>query len=155
MSEHFFRALVLRRQQDVDQAKALLDHFWQGFADKDDPLRVEISIEDSSPSEEHIRYYRGYILRPIAEQVWITPDSDEAPLPPRQFAAKVWHEELLEMFAPRVDRVFGSVPKRTNDMKRKEFTKFVQDIEVCFSHAPYFVQFPDRSEPPAWLAQRS
>ena len=147
MSDPLFRRWVLRGPADLLTVQAFLETYALDAAkDDDDPLVVELTRESEQRSDEANAFYWAAIVNPIAEQ---------AVVDGRQFAPKVWHEELKERFSDRVDRAFGpSVAAETHKMSRKRFWKYCLDCEAWAAGPPLNVRFTERTEPPPWLGRK-
>ncbi|MDR5813338.1 recombination protein NinB [Caballeronia sp. LZ033] len=99
----------------------------KAFIERGAPIRMILTTEDRKRTpEQNARYWSGAVLGAIAQQVWI--DS-------QQFSEDTWHEHLAEQFCPRVEVVLPdgrlfSRRKSTSEMTVKEFSDYVQRVEV-------------------------
>jgi hypothetical protein len=102
---------------------------------KPGPIQIEITPVRAETSTQQIRYYRGVVLRMIAEHAGEDDDS--------------MHEMLLQELAPKlvlkstVDRRKRKKrPKRSKDMTTIEFTQFI-DKARAFGLSFYGLNIPD------------
>jgi hypothetical protein len=110
---------------------ALVVEFVRQYAkaciEKGSPLRIIFTTEERRRTkEQNARYWSGAVLGAIASQAWIEG---------RQFDEETWHEALAEKYCPRVeftlpDGQIFSRRKSTSEMTVKEFSEFVQKVEV-------------------------
>lgn len=125
---------VLRDEGDAHALYAWLKLNWRQQAALGKPLSISASPEKTKRSIQANAYYWGVTLKQIAEQAW--PGG-------RQFGAEIWHEEMKERFAPRIDRPFGgSYPMSTTDMDDEQFHTFNREVEV-FAAQELHVRFVD------------
>lgn len=127
MSRAIYMEFVLRGPSDAQQCVGFMKENAGAAVERGKPLRVVVTAEDRTRTpEQNARYWGRAVLGTIAEQVWIEG---------QQFDSETWHENLAEKFCPRIeyrrtDGTIGSRRKSTSEMGVKEFSEYVQQVEM-------------------------
>jgi len=127
MSRAIYREFVLRSPTDAQQCVGFMKENAGSAVERGKPLRVVVTAEDRKRTpEQNARYWGRAVLGTIADQAWIGG---------RQFDSETWHENLAEMFCPRVeftrtDGTIGSRRKSTSEMGVREFSEYVERVEI-------------------------
>lgn len=127
MTARLYREYTLNGRAVWHLIKELVREHAKAHIEKGTPLRVIITSEERRRTkEQNARYWSRAVLGTIAEQAWVEGS---------QFSEEVWHEELAEMFCPRVEFVLPngeifSRRKSTSEMSVQEFSEYVQRVEV-------------------------
>jgi hypothetical protein len=122
-----YKEFVLSGPAVWQLVKELIREHAKAFIDRGTPLRLVITTEERRRTkEQNARYWSDAVLGAIAAQAWIDG---------RQYNEETWHEALAERFCPRVeftlpDGQIFSRRKSTSEMTVKEFSEFVQHVEV-------------------------
>lgn len=126
MTRALYREFTLNGPTDAQQCVGFMKQFAGPAVERGKPLRVVITAEDRKRTLEQNAHYWGHVLTTIAETVWIDG---------KQFSTDVWHEQLAEMFCPRIEITLPNGKlftrrKSTSEMGVGEFSEYVQKVQV-------------------------
>jgi hypothetical protein len=127
MSARLYKEFVLNGPAVWQLVKELIREHARAYIERGTPLRLILTTEERKRTlEQNGRYWSKAVLGAIAEQVWIDG---------KQYPEEVWHEEFAERYCPRIEITLPSGQifsrrKSTSEMTVKEFSEYVQRVEV-------------------------
>jgi hypothetical protein len=124
MSARLYKEFVLSGPAVWQLVKELVREHAKAYIERGAPLVLIVTTQDKRRAEWANREYWGFVLRPIAEQVFVNG---------LQFSADAWHEHYASMFCPKTEITLPSGEiisrrKSTSDMGHKEFKEYMDRV---------------------------
>ena len=139
MSTKLYREFEIKSLIDFRRLKDFIRKAWAAIHETDFNLLIVITTTGSVRTLPQNARLWGFLYKYLAQQAWVDG---------RQYSDKVWHEFLCEKFAGNIDFKLpdGTVKTRrksTADMDVKEFSDYMQQVEV-YAVQEHGIRYPER-----------